>query len=126
MQQLQQSVRTLGDYQIATIYIYLGEGAFGKVYKGIKLTTNQEVAIKKIDSSMINQDQYLVKYLYSNNEIPQLVNLQINLIQIIQFIQSQRLFQRQRDLRNIIKGRYIPESEVNQIFCYKYYIMIEI
>jgi len=39
----------LGDYQFDSKYL-LGEGAFGKVYRGNKISTNMEVAIKKIDS----------------------------------------------------------------------------
>ena len=52
---MSENLRRLGDYQFDTKYL-LGEGAFGKVYKGKKLSTGEEVAIKKIDSSMINKD----------------------------------------------------------------------
>ncbi|CAD8133096.1 unnamed protein product [Paramecium pentaurelia] len=120
-QQLEQSLRRLGDYQFDTKYL-LGEGAFGKVYRGNKLTTNQEVAIKKIDSSMINKDQYLIDAL--NFEIQIMKQLDHpNIVKFIDKFNTDRSiyivteYCADGDLRNIMKGRRIPESEVNQIFC---------
>ncbi|CAD8127227.1 unnamed protein product [Paramecium sonneborni] len=117
---MEQSVRRLGDYQFDTKYL-LGEGAFGKVYRGSKLTTNQEVAIKKIDSSMINKDQYLVDAL--NFEIQIMKQLDHpNIVKFIDKFNTDRSiyivteYCADGDLRNIMKGRRIPESEVNQIF----------
>ncbi|CAK69262.1 unnamed protein product (macronuclear) [Paramecium tetraurelia] len=119
-QQFEQSVRRLGDYQFDTKYL-LGEGAFGKVYRGSKLTTNQEVAIKKIDSSMINKDQYLIDAL--NFEIQIMKQLDHpNIVKFIDKFNTDRSiyivteYCADGDLRNIMKGRRIPESEVNQIF----------
>ncbi|CAD8079810.1 unnamed protein product [Paramecium primaurelia] len=120
-QQLEQSVRKLGDYQFDSKYL-LGEGAFGKVYRGSKLSTNQEVAIKKIDSSMINKDQYLIDAL--NFEIQIMKQLDHpNIVKFIDKFNTDRSiyivteYCADGDLRNIMKGRCIPESEVNQIFC---------
>ncbi|CAD8193869.1 unnamed protein product [Paramecium octaurelia] len=120
-QQLEQSLRRLGDYQFDTKYL-LGEGAFGKVYRGSKVTTNQDVAIKKIDSSMINKDKYLTDAL--NQEVQ--IMKQLDHPNIVKFIDKFNTdlsiyivteYCEDGDLRNIMKGRRIPETEVNQIFC---------
>ena len=45
----------------------LGQGTFGKVYKGIDEKTGEKVAIKVINKHAIDNDKYLLKNL--NNEI---------------------------------------------------------
>ncbi|CAD8108544.1 unnamed protein product [Paramecium primaurelia] len=111
----------LGDYQFDSKYL-LGEGAFGKVYRGNKISTNMEVAIKKIDSQMINKDQYLIDALNSEVQIMKQLD-HPNIVKFIDKFTTDRSiyivteYCADGDLRNIMKGRKIPETEVNQIFC---------
>ncbi|CAD8119707.1 unnamed protein product [Paramecium sonneborni] len=120
-QQFDQNIRKLGDYQFDSKYL-LGEGAFGKVYRGNKISTNMEVAIKKIDSQMINKDQYLIDALNSEIQIMKQLD-HPNIVKFIDKFTTDRSiyivteFCADGDLRNIMKGRKIPETEVNQIFC---------
>ncbi|CAK57178.1 unnamed protein product (macronuclear) [Paramecium tetraurelia] len=120
-QQFDQNIRRLGDYQFDSKYL-LGEGAFGKVYRGSKISTNMEVAIKKIDSSMINKDQYLIDALNSEVQIMKQLD-HPNIVKFIDKFTTDRSiyivteYCADGDLRNIMKGRRIPETEVNQIFC---------
>jgi calcium-dependent protein kinase len=37
----------------------LGEGAYGKVYKGTDTRTNEKVAIKRLDLAIFEKDRYL-------------------------------------------------------------------
>ncbi|CAD8124343.1 unnamed protein product [Paramecium sonneborni] len=120
-QQLEQNIRKQGDYQFDSKYL-LGEGAFGKVYRGNKISTNIEVTIKKIDSSMINKDQYQIDALNSEIQIMKQLD-HPNIVKFIDKFATDRSIQivtefyADGDLRNIMKGRKIPEIEVNQIFC---------
>ncbi|CAD8206237.1 unnamed protein product [Paramecium octaurelia] len=121
LKQFDQNIRRLGDYQFDSKYL-LGEGAFGKVYRGSKISTNMEVAIKKIDSSMINKDQYLIDALNSEVQIMKQLD-HPNIVKFIDKFTTDRSiyivteYCADGDLRNIMKGRKIPETEVNQIFC---------
>ncbi|CAD8071249.1 unnamed protein product [Paramecium sonneborni] len=95
----QSQINIENNYEFDTKYL-VSKRAFGKVYRG-NLTSDNEVAIKKIDSSIINKEQYqMIHQVSMQNENvldfeiqimklldhPNIVSLQINLIQIVHFI----------------------------------------
>jgi serine/threonine protein kinase len=44
----------MGNYKFTEKYC-IGQGSFGKVYKGNNMTTGREVAIKEMDGTLITQ-----------------------------------------------------------------------
>jgi serine/threonine-protein kinase ULK2 len=51
-------IKQIGDYSYDVRFL-LGEGAFGRVYKGQKKGSSEAVAIKKIDLIAFEKDQYM-------------------------------------------------------------------
>ena len=69
----------------------LGEGTFGKVYKGWHSETKVEVAIKKIDKHMLESDSYLQRGLF--NEISIMKSLSNpNIVQMLDILETSNNF----------------------------------
>lgn len=51
-------LKQIGQYHYDEAKV-LGEGAYGKVYRGIDTRTNEKVAIKRLDLAIFEKDRYL-------------------------------------------------------------------
>lgn len=99
----------------------LGEGAFGKVYEGMSMLTQQKVAVKKIDLRLIESNDYLKNAI--NAEIAILKRFKHeNIVEFIDFLASKNSmylvmeFCEQGDLKRYLrKNPYLNETQMQEI-----------
>jgi serine/threonine protein kinase len=86
-----ENIRKIGNYTFNR-RICIGQGSFGKVFKGADLLTGQKVAIKRIELRGFEHDTHFVSKILKEVRIMRQLNGHPNIVRLLDFIKGKAYY----------------------------------